>query len=150
MRDAIAFGRAHTSRLEFASLLLKEVYDFSLDDIADFAEAINSRDVNRVLGLMAETLQIVVCNVGGGRGRSRLWTEPSVQGVRAETAELFGRSVVVMIRDGHLYDVLRIDEDAGQLTRLTDYCYAPEVLSEVAGTPAPRPRITSLRTCCRV
>lgn len=174
MRDAVAFGRARTSRLEFASLLLKEVYDFSIDEIADFvgttpgtvksslhrardkvrepsptptpvdeaerkvaadlAEAINSRDVDRVLNLMAESLQIVVCNVGGGRGRSRLWAEPSIRGIRAEARELFGRSAVVMIRDGHLHDVLRVEADAGQLTRLTDYCYAPEVLKEAAAS----------------
>ncbi|MGE0624824.1 MAG: hypothetical protein AB7I04_17570 [Pseudomonadales bacterium] len=83
--------------------------------------------------MMAETLQIVVCNVGGGRGRSRMWSEPTVAcGFRAETAELDGRAVVILMRDGLLHDVLRVSGGAAALTRLTDYCYAPDVLAEVA------------------
>lgn len=170
--DAIASSRALNSPAEFASLVLKDVYDFPIDDIADFvgttpgtvksalhrarrkarsmdadqatvseadralaaafAEAITSQDADRVMGLMAQTLQIVVCNVGGGRGRSEIWTAPSIAGVRAEPAELDGACVVVMLRDGRLYDVLRLAGDDAQVTRITDYCYAPEVLHEAA------------------
>jgi len=170
--EAIAGSRARNSPAEFASLVLKDVYDFSIDDIADFvgttpgtvksalhrarrkarstdapgapvsdadralaaafAEAITSQDADRVMALMAETLQIVVCNVGGGRGRSEVWATPSISRVRAETAELDGACVVVMRRDGTLYDVLRLAGDEGQVTRIIDYCYAPEVLHEAA------------------
>lgn len=176
MAEAIGHARRHTSALEFASLLLKDVYDFSLEDIADFvgttqgtvksalhrarrkipdpaalptpgsapaaeralaaafAEALNTRDVDRVLAMMADTLQIVVCNVGGGRGRSRMWTEPTIADApQAEPAELDGRCVVLLLKDDHLYDVLGVAGEAGVLTRLTDYCYAPDVLIEVAG-----------------
>jgi len=172
VREAIAHTRAQTSPAEFASLLLKDLYEFSIDDIADFigttpgtvksalhrargkarsedappvsvsaadralaeafAEAITSQDVNRVMEMMAKTLQIEVCNVGGGRGRGEVWTRPSIAGVRAETAELQGECVVVMLRDGRLYDVLRLAGAEGQVTRITDYCYAPEVLKEAA------------------
>ncbi len=172
-REAVTQARARTSAAEFASLLLKDVYDFTLEEIADFvgtttgtvksalhrarqkvreevmsvpaaedadralaaafADAINSQDVDRVLGMMAETLQIIVANVGGGRGKSRLWTEPTVAAAStAACTEVDGRWVVILSKNGRLYDVLGLAGDDGRLTRLTDYCYAPDVLAEVA------------------
>jgi len=173
LSEAVGQTRALTSPAEFACLILKDVCDFAISDIADFvgttpgtvksalhrargklptmasdiasadpedrvvaaafADAINTRDVDRLLELMADTLQISVCNVGGGRGRSELWARPTIAGdFQAEVAEVDGRWVVVLVKSGALEDVLKLTVSEGAVTRLTDYCYAPDLLKAVA------------------
>jgi len=173
LTEAVVHARALTSPAEFACLILKDVCDFSISDIADFvgttpgtvksalhrarskvpttasdiataesedrmvaaafAGAINARDVDRLLELMADTLQISVCNVGGGRGRSELWVRPTIAAdYRAEVAEVDGCWVVVLLKSGALEDVLKLTASEGAVTRLTDYCYAPDLLKAVA------------------
>lgn len=173
-RDAVDKALALTSPQEFAAILLKDVYDFTLDEVADFigtslgtvksalgrarrkmqdrndahvdddagkalvgafVDAINSGDVDRVVNLMAEKVQIKVCNVGGGRGRDGIWTEKSLGAVSARIAECDGQAVVLMFRDrdpNELYDVLRLEGD-DTVCRIIDHCYAPETLKYVAG-----------------
>ena len=85
------------------------------------------------MGLMAESMSIVVCNVGGGRGRSEIWTKKSVRTVSARYAEHQGEALVLLYDpSGIANDVVRIEASAGEVTRLTDYCYAPETLEHVA------------------
>lgn len=192
--EALARMAVVTSAREFAAILLKDVYDFSLEDIADFvgttvgtvksalsrarrkvamntgtpapddaaralaralADAMNARDVDRLLDLMAESVKIDVCNVGGGRGRRGIWTEKTLAGHRFEYAELEGAALVLLFPDDVgavcnrdpdyvgadsnrdpggvrvLSGVIRV-EGEGAATRLVDYHYAPETLSGVA------------------
>ncbi len=161
-----------TSPQEFAAFVLKEGYDFSIGEIADFvgtsnaaikfslsrsrrklstsdtnfsvdegnramakefADAINRQDLAGLLGLMAESMSIVVCNVGGGRGRGGIWTEKTVQLVVAQYAEYQGEALVVLFdNSGVANDVVRIESSGNEVVRVTDYCYAPETLSHVA------------------
>lgn len=171
--DAINKAMALASPQEFAAILLKDVYDFSLEEIADFigttagtvksalsrarhkmqntddasvsnpedralvqafVDAINSQDVDRVIDLMAETVQFKVCNVGGGRGRKGIWTQKSLTAVKASLAQCDGQPVVLMFRDGEdaLWDVLRLECAGGSVTQIVDHCYAPETLNYVA------------------
>ncbi len=175
-RDAIARGMQLTSPQEFVALLLKDVYDYSLKDIADFigttegtvksalnrarkkmqetaadgtnidpalkqlvekfVDAMNSGDMDQLINMMSEQIQISVCNVGGGRGREGNWTDSTTSNVLAKYAECDGSPVVLLFdsRDPeNLYDVLRLGGD-GVVTRITDYCYAPETLRHVAET----------------
>ena len=98
-----------------------------------FAQAINEQDLNGLMQLMSESMSIVVCNVGGGRGRSQIWTEKSVREVTARYAEYQGEALVVLLDTaGWANDVVKIDGAGGQVTRLVDYCYAPETLQHVA------------------
>ena len=163
---------------EFAALILKEGYDFSLEEIADFvgtsigsiksalsrsrqkmqsthplpqvddanqrlakqfAETINQHDLQALKNLMAESMSIVVCNVGGGRGKGELWTEKSVRQVTAQYAQYQGEALVLLINKPTdasapdvVVDVIRIDGSNDKVTRLTDYCFAPETLSHLA------------------
>jgi len=173
-RDAISKAAALASPQEFAAILLKDVYDFTLEEVADFigttpgtvksalsrarkkmqdndapqvsdpqakalvqafVDAMNARDVDRVIDLMEKKVQITVCNVGGGRGRDGIWTQKSLGAVHASYAECDGMPVVLMFRDGEdvLSDVLRLEGAEATVTRITDYCYAPETLQHVAG-----------------
>ncbi|MBD3648488.1 MAG: sigma-70 family RNA polymerase sigma factor, partial [Pseudomonadales bacterium] len=171
---AVDKALALTSPQEFAALLLKDVYDFTLEEVADFigtttgtvksalsrgrrkmkresvnavdsaerrelverfVDAINSQDVDRVIELMTETVQISVCNVGGGRGRDGIWSKKSLAGTTAKLGECDGRVVVLMFRDAarkKLWDVLCLEGDGQIVTRIVDYCYAPETLRYVA------------------
>ncbi|MEM7401582.1 MAG: RNA polymerase sigma factor [Pseudomonadota bacterium] len=161
-----------TSPQEFAAFILKEGYDFSIGEIADFvgtskgaiksslsrsrrklstedtnvsvdeenramakkfADAINRQDLVGLLDLMAESMSIVVCNVGGGRGRGEIWTEKSVQNVEAQYAEYQSEALVLLFdKSGVAHDVVRIESSGRRVVRVTDYCYAPETLSHVA------------------
>ena len=172
VRPAMEKALHLASPQEFAALVLKDGYDFTLEEIADFigtsigtvksalsrgrrkmsnppvsspvdpehremaeqfADAINRHDLDGLMQLMADSMSIVVCNVGGGRGRSSIWTEKSVQGVTARYAEYEGAAVVLLLdRSGATRDVVRLEVSGGEVTRLTDYCYAPETLSAVA------------------
>lgn len=172
--DAIGKALSLGSPQEFASILLKDVYGFSLDEIADFigttpgtvksalsrarkkmqedivshpvdpelkdvvnkfVDAINANDADQVVSLMVEQVQIQVCNVGGGRGRHGNWTEKTIGHIVAEYAEHDGVPVVLLFKDNapdELYDVLRLQSDDQMITRIIDYCYAPETLAHVA------------------
>ncbi len=183
--EAMNKAVALTSPQEFAALLLKDVYDFSLAEVADFigtsegtvksalsrarrkmrddgdayasrsrtsplpqvvdaqskalvqafVDAINSGEVDRVIDLMAEKVQISVCNVGGGRGRDGTWTQKSLGNVSAAYGECDNMPVVLMFRadaTGKVYDVLRLRGSEHIVTRIIDHCYAPETLRHVA------------------
>lgn len=169
--DAVSKVIGVASPREFAAILLKDVYEFTLDEIADFigttpgtvksalsrarrkmiehtetpvindnekalvrafVDAINSRDVDQVFDLMSETIQIDVCNVGGGRGRDGEWGKKSLPDVRAEYHEYAGEPIVVMFRDTAVWDILRLEGNAGKVTRLVDYCYAQDTLQLVS------------------
>lgn len=171
--DALAKAAALTSAREFAALLLKDVYAFSLDEIADFVgttpgtvksalsrargkmaanadgarvdeasrtlvrafvDAMNARDVERILELMSETVKIDVCNVGGGRGRRGIWTEKTLDGFRFDYAELDGAPLVALYgeNDGVLSGVVRLEGDGDTVTRIVDYHFAADTLRQVA------------------
>lgn len=157
---------------EIAALLLKDVFGFTVEEVADFvgttpatittalsrvrrkvrdepapraidpvtkslakafAEAINVQDLDRVMALMSESIHIVVCNVGGGRGRGGVWTSRSLTDVEARYAEHDGEPVIVLKgRDGVAFDVVRVEGVSGAVTKIIDYCYAPETLEAVA------------------
>ena len=169
---AIEKALENTSPQEFAALVLKEGYDFTLEEIADFvgasvggiksslsrgrrklassgatrpvdpesrrvaqqfAQAINAQDLDQVLALMSDTLAIVVCNVGGGRGKSGQWTEKSVPGMSSRYVEHEGEALVLLLSDeDHINGILRVQASGGEIVRITDYYYAPETTIEVA------------------
>ncbi|HEX7037936.1 MAG TPA: sigma-70 family RNA polymerase sigma factor [Pseudomonadales bacterium] len=187
---ALSHAAELTSARELAALLLKDVYDFRLEEVADFigttpgtvksllhrarrrvransaegavgaaepdraagnprrraddgtralvralVEAMNARDVERVLGLMAESLKVDVCNVGGGRGRDGIWTERSLSGWRFEYAEHDGEPVMLLfeVAGRELAGAVRLEADGGSITRLVDYHYAADTLRALAG-----------------
>jgi len=166
--DAVGKLISRSSPREFAAIILKELYDFSLEEIADFVgttmgtvksalyrarrkmeaeefpqvdenkkrfagnlvDAINAQDLDQVKALMAESIQITVCNVGGGRGREGEWAKKSVPGAIAEYHDFQGEPVIVL-RDRSTStpkDVIRIDASDEAITRIGDYCYAAETL----------------------
>ena len=168
--EAIAGVLGVASPQEFIAFVLKDSFDYSLQDIAEFigtsegtiksalsrarkkvqlidphkqidpaaralatkfAEAISADNVQALKALMAEDVQIQVCNVGGGRGRNGLWTQSGIHGIRAIVQECDGIPVVLMFKEDNLIDVLQIGGDE-TVTRITDYCYAPETLRHVA------------------
>ncbi|MEM9360960.1 MAG: hypothetical protein AAGB04_32740, partial [Pseudomonadota bacterium] len=98
-----------------------------------FSDAINRQDLEGVKRLMADSMSIVVCNVGGGRGKSEVWTEKSLRLVSARSAELEGEAFVILFDNTEAaIDVVRVEASGGRITRVTDYCYAPETLTYVA------------------
>ena len=99
-----------------------------------FVEAMSSKDVDRILHLMSATVKIDVCNVGGGRGRSGIWTEKSLAGIRCEYAEHDGEPLVLLFgeHDRVLAGVVRLEGDGGIVTRIVDYHYAADTLRDVA------------------
>ncbi len=172
--EAVERAVALTSAREFAAFVMKELFDFTLEEIADFigtttgtvksalsrartklaratqaeasesdkavarafAEALSAHDVDRLVAIMAESIQIDVCNVGGGRGRHGVWTGKTVAGIDARYHEYQHEPCILLYNpgDGRIEDVLRIQSDRGRVTRLIDYCYAPETLVEVAAS----------------
>lgn len=161
-----------SSPQEFAALVLKDGYDFTLEEIADFvgtsvgtvksalsrgrkkmasdapppsvdaenrqvakklAEAINRQDLDKVMSLMSETMSLLVCNVGGGRGDDGEWTRKSVYGAKARYVELEGEALVLFYDSaGTPAYVIRVDAVGGKIVRLMDYSYAVETLNYVA------------------
>lgn len=171
--DALGKAAALTSPQEFAAILLKDVYDFPLQEIADcigttpgtvksalsrarrkmrvnagagpvaaataklvraLVDAMNARDVERILALLAESVKIDVCNVGGGRGRRGIWTEKTLAGTRFEYAEHDGAPLVLVFgaEDRVLSGIVRAEVDGAVATRLIDYHYAPDTIRAVA------------------
>jgi RNA polymerase sigma-70 factor (ECF subfamily) len=178
-----------------AAVILKDVFDFSLEEIADqlrttvggvkaalsrgrtalktaateprpvgvagpsrelvdrFIDAFRSRDVAAITAALTESCQIVVPGVGGGRGRRGGWAEASLAhsaGVRLEAAVYRGENVILAFHEGQwLYDVMRVEEADGLVSRLTNYCFTPEPCGSSARSWACRSRpgaITSLPT----
>ncbi len=106
-----------------------------------FVAALNAGDADRVMALMAESVKIDVCNVGGGRGRRGIWTARTLARSRFEAAVVDGWPLALMFpADGaELCGALRFESDAGLVVRIIDYTYAPETLDYVAaqlGLPA--------------
>jgi RNA polymerase sigma-70 factor, ECF subfamily len=170
--EAVEKAAGLTSPQEFAALILKEGFDFTLEEIADFVgttagtiksalsrarrkmrepggervidpanqqlatamvEAINSGNLSRVKALMSQSLTIIVCNVGGGRGRDGVWAEKSLQRTSASYAEYDGEPVILLREQGSaaISDIVRIESADRVAVRLIDYCYAPETLAHV-------------------
>lgn len=65
-----------------------------------FVDAFNARDVERVTGVLLETVSIEVQGVGGGRGRDGNWATSSLadEGIRAEAREFQGEWIVLRLR----------------------------------------------------
>lgn len=161
-----------------AAVVLKDVFDFSLEEAADllrttvgavkaalsrgraalrdpvpeprlgppralvdaFVDAYNAQDLARLLAVVTEAVSVEVLGVGGGRGLDpdNGWVEWVVNNpVRAEARRLDGEDVVAILyrTDGgdQLCEVLRLDGDDGRVSRIVDYCYAPETMAYAAG-----------------
>jgi RNA polymerase sigma-70 factor (ECF subfamily) len=171
--DALRKAATLTSAQEFAALLLKDAYDFTLEETADFigttpgtvksalsrarrkmransqgkpvneqrstlirgfVDAMNSKDIDRILNLLSETVKIDVCNVGGGRGRSGIWTRKTLAGIRCEYAEYDGEPLMLQFgeHDRVLSGLVRFEGTDDTVTRIIDYHYAADTLRHVA------------------
>ncbi len=168
---------AHVSPQARAAVVLKDVFDFTLEEIADqlrttvggvkaalhraraalaaapadpppregpsqalverFIDAFNSRDVPTMTAVLTETCSIEVPGVGGGRGRRGGWAEASCEhaGVRLAAAVYRSEPVVLFFQeDGDkLYDVVRLEEADGLVSRLTHHCFCPDTVRVIAG-----------------
>ena len=156
---------------ERAAVILKDVFEFSLEEIADqlrttvggvksalhrgraalhsepqgapsadgpsralvdrFIDAFRSGDVAAVTASLTEACSIEVPGVGGGRGRRGGWAEASVghAGVRLEARVYRGETVILAFNaEGGLYDIMRLDEAQGLVSRVVNYCYCPDTL----------------------
>lgn len=166
-----------------AAVVLKDVFDFSLEETADilrttvgavksalsrgrsalrepdgeprlgapralidaFVDAYNAQDLERLLAVVTEAVSVEVLGVGGGRGLGpeNGWVEWVLNNpVRAEACRVEGEDVVAIrieTADGpRLCEVLRL-EGEGQVSRIVDYCYAPDTMAlaaEALGVPA--------------
>jgi len=167
-----------------AAVILKDVFDFTLEEIADqlrttvggakaalhrgrtalkaavaesqapavggpsrelvdrFIDAFRSRDVATITAALTETCEIHVPGVGGGRGRRGGWAEASVAhggGVRLEARVYRGENVILAFQGGQgLYDVMRLEEADGLVSRIVNYCFTPDtlrVIGEELGVP---------------
>jgi RNA polymerase sigma-70 factor (ECF subfamily) len=160
-----------------AAVILKDVFEFSLEEIADqlrttvggvkaalsrgraalraaaaaegpigpsralvdgFIDAFMSRDVARITASLTEACDIHVPGVGGGRGRRGGWAEASLghRGVRLEAAVYRGETVILGLNieaDGpdSLYDVIRLEEADGLVSRIVNYCFCPDTLRAI-------------------
>jgi RNA polymerase sigma-70 factor (ECF subfamily) len=160
-----------------AAVVLKDVFEFSLEEIADqlrttvggvkaalhrgretlrtageptgpsgpsratvdaFIDAFMSRDVARITASLTEACDVHVPGVGGGRGRRGGWAEASLDhsGIRLEPVLYHGEWVVLGLNveaDGpdSLYDVMRLEEADGQVSRIVNYCFCPDTLRAV-------------------
>jgi RNA polymerase sigma-70 factor, ECF subfamily len=178
-REAAEVLFAAASPQARAAVVLKDVFGFSLEEIADllrttvggvksalrrgrealarapeapptphagpsaelvdrFIAAFRSQDVATITALLTETCSIEVPGVGGGRGRRGGWAEASIghPDVRLERRLYRGEQVVLAFQarpDGAaLYDVMRLEESDGLVSRLTNYCFCPDTLKVVA------------------
>jgi RNA polymerase sigma-70 factor (ECF subfamily) len=158
-----------------AAVILKDVFEFSLEEIADqlrttvggvksalnrgraavqaepaaaggpsrglvdrFIDAFMSRDVAAITASLTEACDIHVPGVGGGRGRRGGWAEASLghQGIRLEAVSYRGEIVILGLNleaDGpdSLYDVMRLEEADGQVSRIVNYCFCPDTLAAI-------------------
>jgi RNA polymerase sigma-70 factor (ECF subfamily) len=160
-----------------AAVVLKDVFDFSLDEIADllrttagavkaalhrgraglrapepaerasppralidrFVDAYNSHDLPRLLAVMTDAVSIEVPGVGGGRGMGpddgwALWVAENP--VRAQAGRVDGEDVVAVLFAGPqgeaMCEVLRLEGDERQVSRIVDYCFCPETMAHAA------------------
>ncbi|HEX5377530.1 MAG TPA: sigma factor-like helix-turn-helix DNA-binding protein [Phenylobacterium sp.] len=158
-----------------AALVLKEVFDFTLEEIADalrttvggaksalrrgrealaepppaadsgrpgpsaelvdrFVDAFHARDVARLTAVLSQSCSIEVPGVGGGRGRHGGWAEASVghSGVRLRPRVYRGETVILFFDDqDRLYDVTRLEEADGLVSRLIHHCFCPETVRAI-------------------
>ena len=167
-----------TSPQARAAVVLKDVFEFTLEEIADqlkttvggvkaalsrgraglrgpspsppraagpkrafieqFIHAFNSRDLGRLTAALSETCSIEVPGVGGGRGRRGGWAESSLQhaGVLLEPGVYQGENLVLFFSvtpDGpKLYDVVRLEEEDGLVTRLVHHCFCPDTIRVIS------------------
>jgi RNA polymerase sigma-70 factor (ECF subfamily) len=164
-----------------AAVILKDVFEFSLEEMADqlrttvggvksalhrgrdalgaqpaaaaasdtagpsrelvdrFIDAFHARDVARITATITQACSIEVPGVGGGRGRRGGWAEASAghTGVRLERGAYRGETVVLAFNEepegpDTLYDVMRLEEVDGLVSRLINYCFCPETVRLVA------------------
>ena len=161
---------------ERAAVILKDVFEFSLEEIADqlrttvggvksalhrgraalhsapenapaptgpsralvdrFIDAFHSHDVAAITASLTEACSIEVPGVGGGRGRRGGWAEASVghAGVRLEPRVYRGETVILAFNaQGGLYDVMRLEEADGLVSRVVNYCFCPDTLRLIGG-----------------
>jgi RNA polymerase sigma-70 factor (ECF subfamily) len=162
---------------ERASVVLKEVFDLSLEEIGEllpttpgavksalhrararlseptaierdtpsaalvdrFLAAFDARDAKVLSALLLETVTVEVPGVGGGRGGVQAWVDISIAYPpdRMSVATLHGEVVVLCFDEESgralLTDVLRLEEVDGRVAKITDYYFAPDTLSAVAG-----------------
>jgi RNA polymerase sigma-70 factor (ECF subfamily) len=162
---------ANAAPQERAAVILKDVFGFSLAEIADqlrttvggvksalhrgraalkaepspsnspggpsralvdsFIDAFHARDVGRITACLTEACSIEVPGVGGGRGRRGGWAEASVAhgGTRLQPGVYRGETVVLAFGpEGGLYDVMRLEEADGLVSRLINYCFCPDTI----------------------
>ena len=161
---------------ERAAVILKDVFEFSLEEIADqlrttvggvksalhrgraalhsapenapaptgpsralvdrFIDAFHSHDVAAITASLTEACSIEVPGVGGGRGRRGGWAEASVghAGVRLQPRVYRGETVILAFNaQGGLYDVMRLEEADGLVSRVVNYCFCPDTLRLIGG-----------------
>ena len=157
-----------------AALVLKDVFDFTLEEIADqlkttvgavkaslsrgraivqaqaqtepvagpsrdlvdrFIDAFTSGDVPTMTAVLTETCSIEVPGVGGGRGRGGGWAESSQDhvGVELRPGLYRGENVVLFFQVGagppKLYDVVRLEEADGLVSKLVHHCFCPDTVA---------------------
>ncbi|MDQ0466800.1 RNA polymerase sigma-70 factor (ECF subfamily) [Caulobacter ginsengisoli] len=160
-----------------AAVILKDVFDFTLEEIADalrttvggvksalrrgrealaeqamtpqpsgrpgaspelvdrFVDAFRSRDVARLTAVLTETCSIEVPGVGGGRGRRGGWAEASVGHETHLRAAVYRGETVILFLDpeDRLYDVARLEEADGLVSRLIHHCFCPDTVQAIGG-----------------
>jgi RNA polymerase sigma-70 factor (ECF subfamily) len=177
VRDAGERLFANASPQARAAVILKDVFDFTLAEIADqlrttpggvkaalsrgraairepagtatvgagpsrelvdrFIDAFHAKDVARLTAVLTETCSIEVPGVGGGRGRRGGWAEASVGhgDVLLEPGLYRDERVVLFFTpapDGpKLYDVVRLEEADGLVSRLVHHCFCPDTVRAV-------------------
>lgn len=115
-----------------------------------FVDAMNSGEVSELKDLMAEYVQITVCNVGGGRGRDGIWNEKTGPGLVAEYGEYQGQGFIALYRmdTSEFHSVVVVQGDAqgdvqadvqgvregavGKVVRIKDYSFAKDTLARIA------------------
>jgi len=127
-RSKLAEAPAPPSRIRTASPALLD----------RFVAAFNARDAAALTALLLETVSIEVQGVGGGRGREGVYVQASIDHARGrvEVREVAGQAVIAEISTEAGRDVLdaitRFEETDGRVSRIQDYCYAPETLAAAA------------------
>jgi hypothetical protein len=85
--------------------------------------------------VLTETCSIEVPGVGGGRGRRGGWAEASLghTSVELRAGVYRGENVVLFLQLGEgepqLYDVLRLEGDDGEVSRIVHHCFCPDTVA---------------------
>jgi RNA polymerase sigma-70 factor, ECF subfamily len=126
-RDALRQAQAAPSTVRAPPALLDR-----------FVAAFNAADHEALTALLTDSCSIEVMGVGGGRGRSAVWVEKSIEYSpgRLEVRLLDGQPAVVCLEgaDGapRLRYLVRLEGDEAGVSRIVDYCYARDTLAAAA------------------